>query len=152
MSLSKQIAEEMKTAMKAKDKKRLEALRSIKSAAMLAETEKGKGTTLSQEAELKILQQLQKQRKDALEIYKKQGRDDLAQEEEEQLLVIEDFLPQQMNAEELETYLRELITKIGAQGPQDMGKVMGAASKELSGKADGKSISAKAQEILKSKS
>lgn len=148
MSLSTQIAEEMKTAMKAKDKKRLEALRAIKSAIMLAQTEKPKGTELSEDEELKILQKLQKQRKDSLEIYEQQNREDLAADERDQLAVIEDFLPKQMGDAELEAYLRELIVRLDVKGPQDMGKVMGTASKELAGKADGKTISGKVKEIL----
>ena len=149
MSLSDKIAEEMKTAMRAKDKKRLEALRAIKSAIMLAQTEKAKGSELTEEEELKILQRLQKQRKDSLEIYEKQDREDLAADERDQLAVIEDFLPKQMTEQELEAYLKELIVRLDVQGPKDMGKLMGTASKELAGKADGKTISAKVKEILK---
>jgi uncharacterized protein YqeY len=148
MSLSNKIAEEMKQAMKAKDKARLEALRSIKSAVMLALTEKAKGSELSEEEELKILQRLQKQRKDSLEIYEQQNRADLAEEERSQLAVIEDFLPKQMKPEELKAYLAELISKVGASSPRDMGKVMGVASKELAGKADGKTISGVVRELL----
>jgi uncharacterized protein YqeY len=148
MSLSNKIAEEMKQAMKAKDKARLEALRSIKSAVMLALTEKAKGSELSEEEELKILQRLQKQRKDSLEIYEQQNRADLAEEERSQLAVIEDFLPKQMSPEELKAYLAELISKVGASSPRDMGKVMGVASKELAGKADGKTISGVVRELL----
>ena len=138
----------MKQAMKAKDKVRLEALRSIKSAVMLALTEKAKGSELSEEEELKILQRLQKQRKDSLEIYEQQNRADLAEEERSQLAVIEDFLPKQMSPEELKAYLGELISKVGASSPRDMGKVMGVASKELAGKADGKTISGVVRELL----
>jgi len=138
----------MKAAMKAKDKKRLEALRAIKAAVMHEQTAKAKGSELSEDEELKILQRLQKQRKDSIEIYEQQGRDELAAEEKDQLSVIEDFLPKQMSDEELEAYLRELIVRVDAQGPKDMGKVMGTATKELAGKADGKAISAKVKEIL----
>lgn len=148
MSLSAKLAEEMKTAMKAKDKERLEALRSIKSAVMLALTEKPKGSELSDDEELKILQRLQKQRKDSLEIYVQQKREDLAAEERSQLAVIEDFLPKQMDESELRSYLSNLITKLGASSPQDMGRVMGTASKELAGKADGKTISIMVKELL----
>ena len=148
MSLSTRIADEIKSAMKARDKKRLEALRSIKSAVMLAETEKPKGTPLSDEDELKVLQRLQKQRKDALEIYNQQNRADLAEDEQAQLEVIESFLPRQMSADELRQYLTELIARVGASSPKDMGKVMGTASKELSGKADGKTISGVVRELL----
>ncbi len=134
--------------MKARDKVRLEALRSIKSAILLANTEKGGGSELSEEDELKLVQRLQKQRKDSLEIYEQQGREDLATEERAQLEVIESFLPKQMSSEELTAYLKELIVRVDAKGPQDMGKVMGTASKELAGKADGKTISTKVKEIL----
>ena len=148
MSLSAKIAEEMKVAMKAKDKKRLEALRSIKSAVMLAQTEKAKGSELSESEELKILQKLQKQRKDSLDIYEQQNREDLADEERSQLAVIEDFLPRQMDESELRAYLQEVIARVGASSPRDMGKVMGVASKELAGKADGKTISVIVKELL----
>lgn len=147
MSLSTQIAEEMKAAMRAKDKPRLETLRAIKSAILMANTEAG-AKELSEDDEMKILIKLAKQRKDSLEIYEQQGREDLAADERAQLAVIEDFLPKQMTEEELEAYLKELFTKLGVQGPQDMGKVMGAASKELAGKADGKTISAKVKQML----
>lgn len=149
MSLSQKISEEMKAAMRAKDKVRLEALRSIKSALMLAKTEKGKDAELNEDEELKILQRLQKQRKDSYEVYDQQGRQDLAEEERQQLEVIQGFLPKQMSEKELEAYLKELIVRLDAKGPQDMGKVMGTASKELAGKADGKTISAKVKEILR---
>ncbi|QNR25378.1 GatB/YqeY domain-containing protein [Croceimicrobium hydrocarbonivorans] len=148
MSLIKNIAEEIKTAMKAKDKVRLESLRSIKSAIMLAQTEKGAGAELNEEEELKILTRLQKQRKDSLAIYEEQNREDLASEERAQLEVIEEFLPKALSPEELEDYLKKLIAEVGAAGPQDMGKVMGRASKDLAGRADGKSISAKVKELL----
>lgn len=147
MSLSTQIAEEMKVAMRAKDKPRLETLRAIKSAILLANTEAG-AKELTADDEMKILIKLAKQRKDSLEIYEQQGREDLAADERAQLAVIEDFLPKQMTEEELEAYLKDLFTKLGVQGPQDMGKVMGTASKELAGKADGKAISAKVKQLL----
>lgn len=147
MSLSTQIAEEMKVAMRAKDKPRLETLRAIKSAILLANTEAG-AKELTADDEMKILIKLAKQRKDSLEIYEQQGREDLAADERAQLAVIEDFLPKQMTEEELETYLKDLFTKLGVQGPQDIGKVMGTASKELAGKADGKAISAKVKQLL----
>lgn len=148
MSLIKNITEEIKTAMKAKDKVRLESLRGIKSAIMLAQTEKGAGAELNEDEELKILTRLQKQRKDSIAIYDEQGREDLASEERAQLEVIEGFLPKALSNEELEAYLKEVIAAVGAAGPQDMGKVMGRASKELTGKADGKTISAKVKELL----
>jgi uncharacterized protein YqeY len=149
MSLSDQIGEELKTAMRAKDKTALESLRAIKSAILLAQTEKGAGAQLTEDEEMKLLQRLQKQRKDSLEIYEHQNREDLAADERAQLAVIERFLPQPMSEAELDAYLQALITKVGASGPQDMGKVMGTASKELAGKADGKTISARVRELLK---
>lgn len=148
MSLIKQIAEDIKTAMKNKDKVRLESLRSIKSAIMLAQTEKGAGAELNADEELQILTKLQKQRKDSLSIYEEQGREDLAAEERAQLAVIETFLPKPLSAEELEDYLKKVIAETGAESARDMGKVMGRASKELAGKADGKTISAKVRELL----
>ena len=150
MSLSTKIAEEIKLAMKARDKERLEALRSIKSAVMLALTEKPKGSELSEDEELKILQRLRKQRKDSLEIYEQQKREDLAHDERTQLAVIETFLPKPMSEDELRSFLTDVIAKVGASSPQDMGKVMGMASKELAGKADGKTISTMVRELLAS--
>lgn len=147
MSLSNNIAEEIKAAMRAKDKVRLETLRAIKSAILLANSETG-ASELSADDEMKILLKLAKQRKDSLAIYEEQGREDLAVDERAQLEVISGFLPKQMTEEELENYLKELFVKLNIQGPQDMGKVMGAASKELSGKADGKAISAKVKQML----
>lgn len=148
MSLEKNIAEEMKVAMRAKDKVKLEALRSIKSAILMAKTDKGGGAEMSEADELKLLQKLQKQRKDSLEIYEQQNRQDLAEEERAQLEVIESFLPQQMGEDDLRAYVREVISRVNAAGPQDMGKVMGTANKELAGRADGKAISAIAREEL----
>lgn len=148
MSLIKQIAEDLKAAMKSKDKIRLESLRSIKSAIMLAQTEKGAGAELNADEELNILTKLQKQRKDSLSIYEEQGREDLAGEERAQLAIIETFLPQPLTAEELEVYLKKIIAETGAESARDMGKVMGRASKELAGRADGKTISAKVRELL----
>jgi uncharacterized protein YqeY len=148
MSLAENINNEIKSAMRAKDKVRLETLRSIKSAILLAGTEKGASGEMSADDELKILQKLQKQRKDSLEIYNQQGREDLAVDERDQLAVIESFLPKQMDSNELESYLKALMEKLGAAGPQDIGKVMGVASKELAGKADGKTISAMVKQIL----
>ena len=109
---------------------------------------KGAGAELNEEEELKILTRLQKQRKDSLAIYEEQNREDLASEERAQLEVIEEFLPKALSPEELEDYLKKLIAEVGAAGPQDMGKVMGRASKDLAGRADGKSISTKVKELL----
>jgi len=150
MSLEKKVVDQMKEAMKAKDKTKLEALRGIKSSIMTAKTEKGAQAELSEAEELKLLQRLQKQRKDSLEIYQEQNRQDLAQDEEAQLAIIESFLPQQMSEAELRSYVQTVIEKTGAQGPKDMGKVMGMANKELAGRADGKAISSVAKDLLNS--
>lgn len=132
----------MKTAMKAKDRDKLEALRSVKSAILLANTESSSKDGLSEEEELKLLQKLVKQRKESAQIYKEQGREDLAADEMKQAAVIEEFLPEQMSEEEIEAKVDEIIARTGASSMQDMGKVMGAATGELAGKADGKTISA----------
>ena len=139
---------EMKAAMLAKDEPTLRSIRAIKAAIQLAKTEKGAGDTLTEDTEMKLLQKLVKQRKDALEIYEKENRADLAQKEREEITVIEKFLPKQMSQEELRAELKKIIEQVGAGGPQDMGKVMGAATKALAGKADGKSISATVKELL----
>lgn len=131
----------MKAAMRAKDSTKLEALRAVKSAILLANTDSGSNDGLSEDEELKLLQKLVKQRKESAAIYKEQGREDLAQPELEQAAVIEEFLPEQMSEEEIEKQVEEIIQRTGASGMQDMGKVMGTASKELAGKADGKTIS-----------
>lgn len=140
----------MKAAMRAKDKEKLEALRSIKSAIMTEQTKMASGSSLSEDEELKLLQKLQKQRKESFDIYQQQGREDLAATEKQQLEVIETFLPQQMSEEEIRDYLREVIERTGAVEPKDMGKVMGTANKELGGKADGKTIAKIAKELLQS--
>lgn len=150
MSLAQEIQEALKNAMRAKDKVRLEALRSIKSAILLAQTESGAQAELSEAQELKLLQKLQKQRKDSLEIYQQQNRPELAEEEQAQLVVIEEFLPQAMAPEELRAALEKIVAETGATGPQDMGKVMGKANQVLAGKADGKSIAAIVKELLQS--
>ena len=148
MSLKDQIATQLKDAMRAKDKVKLESLRSIKSAILLAQSDKGVGSELNEDEEMKILIKLQKQRKDSLDIYVEQNREDLAAEERAQLEVIETFLPKAMTEEELEVALKAIIAEVGADGPQDFGKVMGKASKDLTGKADGKTISAKLKSLL----
>lgn len=149
MSLKDQIATQLKDAMRAKDKVKLESLRSIKSAILLAQSDKGVGSELNEDEEMKILIKLQKQRKDSHDIYVEQNREDLAAEERAQLEVIETFLPKAMTEEELEAALKAIISEVGASGPQDFGKVMGKASKDLTGKADGKTISAKLKSLLK---
>lgn len=132
---------EMKAAMKAKDSAKLEALRAVKSAILLANTESDSKDGLSEEEELKLLQKLVKQRKESAQIYQEQGREDLAAPELEQALVIEAFLPEQLSEEEVEAKVEEVIAKTGASGMQDMGKVMGMVTKELAGRADGRTIS-----------
>lgn len=131
----------MKAAMKAKDSAKLEALRAVKGAILLANTESSSKDGLSEDEELKLLQKLVKQRRESAAIYREQGREDLAEPEEEQALVIQQFLPEQMSKEEIEAKVDDIIARTGASGMQDMGKVMGVASKELAGKADGRTIS-----------
>ena len=139
--MQEKVMTEMKAAMRAKDSNKLEALRAVKSAILLAQTNATGREGLSDDEELKLLQKLVKQRKESAAIYKEQGREDLAQPELDQAAVIEDFLPEQMSEEEIENKVDAIIAKTGASGMQDMGKVMGMASKELAGKADGKTIS-----------
>jgi uncharacterized protein len=141
MSLQENVMTEMKAAMRAKDSVKLEALRAVKSAILLANTESASKDGLSDEEEMKLLQKLVKQRKDSAQIYKEQGREDLAEPELAQAEVIEQFLPEQMSEAEIEAKVEEIIAKSGASGMQDMGKVMGMASGALAGKADGKTIS-----------
>jgi len=148
MSLEQKIMGELKTAMLAKDENALRSLRAIKAAILLAKTSEGAGGEIKDEEEIKILQKLVKQRKDSLEIYQQQNRSDLAQKEQEEIDVIETFLPKQLSQEDLKVMLVELVTEVGAVSPADMGKVMGVATKKLAGKADGKTISAMVKEIL----
>ena len=140
--------EEMKAAMKAKDTVTLESLRAIKSALLLAKTDKGGGAALSEADEISLVQKLVKQRKDSAAIYQQQGREDLAGPELAQVAVLERFLPAQLTEAEIETAVAALIASLGASGMQDMGKVMGAATKELAGAADGKAISAVVRRLL----
>jgi uncharacterized protein YqeY len=146
MSLETNVMAEMKDAMKAKDEGKLRGLRAIKAALLLLKTS---GEAVTEEAELKALQKMVKQRKDSLEIFKQQNRTDLAQKEEEEIAVIEKFLPQPMSEEDLKLALQKIIIETGASSPADMGKVMGVATKQLAGKADGKAISAAVKELLK---
>ena len=141
MFLLKNLNDELKAAMKAKDTLKLEALRAIKSAVLLAQTSSGAGDALSEEDEIKLLQRLIKQRKDSAAIYKDQNRDDLAAPEEKQAEVIAKFLPEQLSLHEIEEIVSNIILKISAKGMKDMGKIMGMATKEMAGKADGKTIS-----------
>ena len=146
MSLEQKIMSGLKTAMLAKDEKTLRSLRAIKAAILLAKTSEGAGGEITEDAENKLLQKLVKQRKDSLEIYRQQNRPDLAKKEE--IEVIEQFLPKQLSAEELKARLQQIIAEVGASSPADMGKVMGAATKQLAGQADGKAISAVVKELL----
>src|ERR1051326_5811932 len=148
MSLEQQVMAEMKEAMKAKNEATLRGLRAIKAEIIKAKTEPGAGGDVTAEKELSLLQKMMKQRKDSLEIYQQQNRADLAQKEEEEIKVIEKFLPKQLSAEELKTELQQIITETGASSPADMGKVMGVATKRLAGRADGKTISAAVKELL----
>ena len=148
MSLINQVDQDIKQAMLAKQPDRLRGLRAIKSALLLARTEKGAAEELTQEAEIKVLQKLVKQRKESADIYKAQNRDDLYQIEMDELKVIEVYLPQQMSRFEIEGYLQELITRVGATSVSDMGKIMGIANKELAGQADGKTISEVVKQLL----
>ena len=141
MSLSAQVMTKMKEAMKAKDQNALTSLRAIKSAILLAQTETGSKEELTEDQELKMLQKLVKQRKDSAAIYLEQNREDLAQPELDQAKVIEAFLPEQMSEDEITKVVEDIIAKTGASGMADMGKVMGMASGQLAGKADGKTIS-----------
>jgi len=141
MSLQQDLMIALKTAMKAKDQTALTALRAVKSEILLAKTEAGASQELSVEQELKILQKQVKQRKDSAEIFLEQGREDLASPELAEAKIISQFLPEAMNEEEIENIVVSIIDKLGANGMKDMGKVMGVVSKELAGKADGKTIS-----------
>ncbi|WP_207511464.1 GatB/YqeY domain-containing protein [Longitalea luteola] len=148
MSLEQKITAELKTAMLAKDEKALRSLRAIKAAILLAKTSEGAAGEIKEEDEIKLLQKLVKQRKDSLEIYQQQNRADLAQKEQEEIEVIEKFLPKQLSGEELKAVIAGIITQTGASSPADMGKVMGVATKQLAGQADGKAISAVVKELL----
>ena len=141
MSLQNQVMEEIKVAMKAKDSTTLESLRAIKSALLLAQTEKGAGDEMSDTDEIKLIQKLVKQRKDSAAIFMEQGREDLAEPELAQVAVIEKFLPAQLSVDEIEKVVIHIIETTGASGMKDMGKVMGMVSKQLGGQADGKTIS-----------
>ncbi len=141
MSLSTQIMDAMKAAMKAKDQESLQALRSVKSAILLAQTESGAKQELSEDAEIKLLQKLVKQRKDSAALYTEQGREDLATPELTEAAVIEQFLPAQLSEQEVEKLVEEAIAQTGASSMADMGKVMGMVSGKAAGRADGKTIS-----------
>ena len=149
MSLKLTIENGIKDAMRAKDADRLRALRAIKSLILLEETSGSSADGLSADAEMKILMKAAKQRRDSLEVYVSQNRPDLAEKEQAELAIIEEFLPKQLSDAELTAKITEIIAAVGATSPADMGKVMGAASKQLAGLADGKAISAKVSELLK---
>lgn len=149
MTLEEKIMQDLKGAMKAKDEAALRGIRAVKAAILIARTD-GSGKPIDTEREIQILQKLVKQRKESLEIYEKQNREDLAKVERDEISVIEKYLPQQMSESELENVLQEIIDKVGAISGKDLGKVMGLASKELAGKADGKMISQVAKRLLES--
>ena len=148
MDLFSQISNDIKEAMKAKDKVRLMTLRNIKKVFLEAKTAAGANDTLTDDVALKLMQKLVKQGKDSAAVYEAQGRADLAEEELAQVRVIEGYLPKQLSAEELEAKLKDIISRVGATGLKEMGKVMGVATKELAGLAEGRVISAKVKELL----
>ena len=148
MSLEQKVMAAMKDAMKAKDQVSLRGLRAIKSAILLAKTEKGASGDLTEDKEITLLQKLAKQRKESFDIYVEQGREDLAATEKEEIEVIERFLPEQMDEAELKTFLENLVIELGATSMKDMGKVMGAASSKLAGKADNKLVSQIIKDLL----
>jgi len=148
MSLSEQLAIDLMAAMKAQDKEVLEALRAAKTAFILARSERGQHNVLSQDEEIKIIQKLVKQRNESAAIYREQKRADLYEKEESEAAVLERYLPPKMSETDLENVLKTIITRMGAKGPSDMGRVMATATKELAGKADGREISAKVKQLL----
>ncbi len=148
MSLETRITEDMKTAMRNKDKVALETIRAIKSALLLAKTETGAKETLTEDDEIKLLSRLKKQRLDSIAIYREQNRTELAEEEEAQLAIIETYLPKQLSEAEITEKVKAIIAQTGADGMKDMGKVMGMANKEMAGMADGKTISGIVKQLL----
>jgi hypothetical protein len=148
MSLEQKIMTDLKAAMLAKDEAALRSLRAIKAAILLAKTSEGAGGELKEEDEMKLLQKLVKQRRDSLEIFRQQNRPDLAKKEEEEIAVIEKFLPAAMSPDELKQEIRKIISDTGASSPADMGRVMGVATKQLAGRADGRAISSLVKELL----
>lgn len=148
MSLTEKIATDLIAAMKAKDKVALEAIRAAKTAFILARTDKGADAVLGSDEELKIMQKLVKQRRESAAIYIEQNRPELAEKETAEADILEKYLPAKMGDEELTKVLKELIARVGAKSPSDMGKVMSVASKELAGKAEGRDISAKVKQLL----
>jgi len=150
MSLIVKIDQDIKTAMLAREKDKLEALRAVKSALLLARTEKGATEEISEDTEIKLLQRLVKQRKESAAIYQQQNRKDLADKELFEVSIIDKYLPEQMSDEELTKIIKSLIEQTGAKGMADMGKVIGMASKQLAGKAEGKAIADKVKALLTS--
>jgi uncharacterized protein YqeY len=148
MTLEEKVMAEMKEPMKSKNEPLLRGLRAIKAEIIKAKTDPGAGGVVSAEIELKLLQKLVKQRRDSLDIFRQQNRPDLAQKEEEEIAVIERFLPKQLSEDDIREKVKAVITETGAAGPQDMGKVMGVVTKQLAGQADGKIISGVVKELL----
>lgn len=148
MALQEKIDQDIKSAMLAKDNAKLRGLRAIKAALLVAKTEKNAAETLSEDAEIKVLQRLVKQRRESADIYKQQNRDDLFQIEYEEIEVIESYLPKQLEREEVEHIIRSVISETGATGMKDMGKVMGLANQKLAGQADGKTIAELVKTLL----
>jgi uncharacterized protein YqeY len=151
MNLEQEVMAEMKEAMKSKNEGVLRGLRAIKAEIIKAKTEPGANGELTDETAAKMLQKMLKQRKDSLDIFRAQSRDDLAKKEEEEIAVIEKFMPAQMSEDELKDVLKQIIMQVGASSQADMGKVMGVATKQLAGKADGKAISATVKALLSNK-
>jgi len=148
MSLEQKIMPELKAAMLAKDEKSMRSLRAIKAAIINAKTAEGAGGELKEEDEIKLLQKLVKQRRDSLDIFTQQNRPDLATKEQEEIEVIEKFLPRQLSQDELKAEIGKIIAQVGATSPAEMGKVIGLANKQLAGKADGKTITTVVKELL----
>lgn len=148
MSLKSEVEAGIKDAMRAKDQDTLRALRAIKSLILLEETKGGASGEISADDELKLLTKAAKQRRESIEVFRAQGREDLAEKEEAELSIVERFLPKQLSEDEVKAKLQEIIARVGASAPSDLGKVMGAATKELAGQADGKVISALAKTML----
>ena len=149
MSLETRVMTDLKTAMKAKDQASIRSIRAIKAAILLAKTD-GSGKVLDEAGEIKLVQKLVKQRQDSLEIYEKQGREDLAVTEREEIEVLKNYLPEQMSESELQSFIESLIGEVGAASMKDMGKVMGIANQRLAGKADGKAIATIVRQLLSS--
>jgi uncharacterized protein YqeY len=151
MALEQEIMTRLKAAMLAKDEAALRSLRAIKAAILLAKTAEGAAAEMTAEDEIKLLQKMVKQRKDSLEIFQQQQRPELAQKEQEEIAVIEQFLPKQLSEEEVRSIVADIIARTGASSPADMGKVMGVATKELAGKAEGKMVASLVKELLAAK-